>query len=79
LKDQFQNVLAENTTFSVQNFSVETNNISLKCSAHPFKLVFSSCTLIQDINEYNIPHPGFKFQDFNDIKQGNVRPDVVVG
>ncbi|KAK2419876.1 replication protein A 70 kDa DNA-binding subunit B [Trifolium repens] len=78
LKDQFQNVLAENTTFSVQNFSVETNNISLKCSAHPFKLVFSSCTLIQDINEYNIPHPGFKFQDFNDIKQGNVRPDVVV-
>ncbi|WJX28421.1 hypothetical protein P8452_17141 [Trifolium repens] len=78
LKDQFKEALAENTTFTLQNFVVETNNIPLKCSAHPFKLVFNSGTLIQDMNEHKIPHPGYKFQDFEQIKSGKVRPDVCV-
>jgi hypothetical protein len=79
LSEKFKDMLAENTTFTVENFSVEKNNLTLKCSAHPFKLVFSSATLIQDVNEPKIPHPGFKFADFDDIKQGKLPPDVVVG
>jgi hypothetical protein len=79
LKDRFKDALAENTTFTVQNFEVEKNNISLKCSSHPFKLVFNSCTLIQDLNVHKIPMPEYKFTDFADIKQGKARPDVVVG
>ncbi|WJX76061.1 hypothetical protein P8452_59523 [Trifolium repens] len=78
LNDKFKEILAENTTFTVENFSVEKNNIPLKCSTHPFKLVFSSATLIEDLNEPKIPHPGFKFSDFHDIKQGQLPPDVVV-
>ncbi|KAK2403228.1 hypothetical protein P8452_09298 [Trifolium repens] len=78
LKDHFKDALAENTTFTVQNFEVEKNNISLKCSSHPFKLVFNSCTLIQDLNVHKIPMPEYKFTDFADIKQGKARPDVVV-
>jgi hypothetical protein len=79
LKDKFKDMLAENTTFTVENFYVEKNNLPIKCSAHPFKLVFSSATLIEDVNEPKIPHPGFKFVDFYDIKQGQLPPDVVVG
>jgi hypothetical protein len=79
LKDQFKEALAENTTFTLQNFVVEKNNIPLKCSDHPFKVVFNSSTLIEDINEHKIEHPGYKFQDFEQIKCGKVRPDVCVG
>ncbi|WJX29887.1 hypothetical protein P8452_18484 [Trifolium repens] len=78
LKDQFKEALAENTTFTLQNFVVEKNNIPLKCSDHPFKVVFNSGTLIEDINEHKIEHPGYKFQDFEQIKCGKVRPDVCV-
>ncbi|KAK2394376.1 replication protein A 70 kDa DNA-binding subunit B [Trifolium repens] len=78
LMDQFKEALAEYTTFTLQNFVVEKNNIPLKCSDHPFKLVFNSGTLIQDMNEHNIPHPGYKFQDFEEIKSGKVRPDLCV-
>ncbi|KAK2417374.1 replication protein A 70 kDa DNA-binding subunit B [Trifolium repens] len=35
-------------------------------------------TLIEDVNEPKIPHPGFKFVDFYDIKQGKLPPDVVI-
>jgi hypothetical protein len=59
LKDQFKEALAENTTFTLQNFVVEKNNIPRKCSDHPFKLVFNSGTLIQDMNEHeklNLKH-----------------------
>jgi hypothetical protein len=79
LKDKFKEALVENTTFTVQNFVVDKNNIALKCSDHPFKLVFNSSTLIEDMNQHIIPHPGYKFQDFDDIKAGKVRPDLCVG
>ncbi|KAK2424437.1 hypothetical protein QL285_034797 [Trifolium repens] len=78
LKEKFKDMLAENTTFTVENFSVEKNNIPLKCSTHPFKLVFSSATLIENVNETKIPHPLLVFADFYDIKQGQLPPDVVV-
>ncbi|WJX69988.1 hypothetical protein P8452_54147 [Trifolium repens] len=78
LSDKFKDMLAENTTFTVENFSVEKNNLPIKCADHPFKLVFTSATLIEDVNEPKIPHPGFKFIDFYDIKQGKLPPDVVI-
>jgi hypothetical protein len=61
------------------NFEVEKNNITLKCSPHPFKLVFNSCTVVDNLNGHEIPMPGYKFADFAELKQGKYRPGVVVG
>jgi hypothetical protein len=61
------------------NFEVEKNNITLKCSPHPFKLVFNSCTAVDNLNGHEIPMPRYKFADFAELKQGKYRPGVVVG
>ncbi|WJX53683.1 hypothetical protein P8452_39652 [Trifolium repens] len=78
LVEHFKEKLAENTSFTLYNFEVEKNNVTLKCSPHPFKLVFNSCTVIDHINGHEIPNSGYKFADFAELKAGKYRPDVVV-
>jgi hypothetical protein len=41
--------------------------------------MFHGGSLIEDINTHKIANPGFKFQAFTDIKQGKIRPDVLIG
>jgi len=40
-KDQFKGRIAENTTFTLQNFEEEKNEMTMKTTGHKFRLVFS--------------------------------------
>lgn len=78
LKDQFKGRIAENTTFTLQNFDVEKNEMSIKATDHPFRLVFNGGTSVDNIDKHDIPKPSFNFKDFDEIKKGEVRPDVLI-
>jgi hypothetical protein len=65
--------------FSVQNFDVEKNITGFKPADHPFKLIFNAATLIEDINQHTIVRPPLNVKDFSEIKQGNCRPDLLIG
>lgn len=77
-KDQFKGRIAENTTFTLQNFEVEKNEMSIKATDHPFRLVFNGGTSVDNIDKHDIPKPSFNFKDFDEIKKGGVRPDVLI-
>jgi hypothetical protein len=53
--------------------------MSIKATDHPFRLVFNGGTSVDNIDKHDIPKPSFNFKDFDEIKKGEVRPDVLIG
>jgi hypothetical protein len=49
----------------VQNFDVEKNNLALKPTNHPFKLIFNGATFIEDINKHTIVRLHSNLKDFS--------------
>lgn len=78
-KDQFKSRVAENTTFTLQNFDVEKNEMTIKATNQKFRLVFNAATTIDSIDKHDIPKPPFCFKEFDMIKKGVLRPDVLIG
>ncbi|KEH37977.1 DUF223 domain protein [Medicago truncatula] len=54
-KDKFKSRIAENATFTLQDFEVEKNDMTIKVTDHQFS-----------------------FKEFDEIKKGIVRPDVLI-
>ncbi|GAU49600.1 hypothetical protein TSUD_407650 [Trifolium subterraneum] len=76
--NQYKAELVENNTFILQNFEIEKNDLTIKYCHHPFKFILNGNTLLQDLNEFEIAKPGFKFVPFDEIKNGKVRKDVLI-
>jgi hypothetical protein len=66
-------------TCTLQNFDVEKNKDKIRACAHPFKLVCTGGTLIEDVNSHKIENPGFKFKEFADINNGKIPSDLLIG
>ncbi|GAU41821.1 hypothetical protein TSUD_299870 [Trifolium subterraneum] len=76
--NQYKAELVENNTFTLQNFEIEKNDLTIKYCHHLFKFILNGNTLLQDLNEFEIAKPGFKFVPFDEIKNGKVRKDVLI-
>jgi hypothetical protein len=63
----------------MQNFDVEKNEMTIKATDHQFRLVFNGGTSIDSIEKHDIPKPSFCFKEFDEIKKGVLRPDVLIG
>lgn len=77
-KDKFKGRIVENTTFTLQNFEVEKNDMTIKATDHQFKLVFNGGTSVDNIDKHDIPKPSFSFKEFDEIKKGVVRSYVLI-
>jgi len=78
-KDQFKGRIAENTTFTLQNFEEEKNEMTMKTTGHKFRLVFSGWIIIDAIDKHEILKQSFNFKEFDEINKEDVKPDVLIG
>jgi hypothetical protein len=76
IKEKYKQVLTENMNFIVQNFDVEKNNLALKHTNHPFKLIFNRATFIEDVNKHTIVSLLRILRIFHKLKEGNCRPGL---
>jgi hypothetical protein len=53
--------------------------MTIKETDHQFRLVFNGGTSIDNIDKHDIPKPSCNFKEFDEIKKGVVRPDVLIG
>lgn len=76
---EFKQILYLNNTLEMENFKVCKNEIIVKATPHPYRLIVTGATVITPEDFPAIPMAGFCCQDFEDVLVGKYRPDLLVG
>ncbi|XP_039682916.1 uncharacterized protein [Medicago truncatula] len=75
---EFKQILYLNNTLEMENFKVCKNEIVVKATPHPYRLIVTGATVITPEDFPAIPLAGFCFKDFEDVLAGKYRPDLIV-
>lgn len=59
--------LIEDMTCRFRNFKVHSNDFQFKKCTHPYKMLFTAATTMEDIPLPEIQHPKYQFKDFEQI------------
>ena len=76
-KALYDKILMENTTYTLSNFQVQTNDLAFKASDHKYKLKWTGGTNAADVNLHDIPNPNTKFKPFAEIISEKWRGDML--
>lgn len=77
-KADSEKILAENSTYTLSNFQVMTNDLVFKASENKYKLKWTGGTSAEDVNLHQIPDPPIKFKPLAEIVAGKWRADLLV-
>lgn len=75
---EFKHILCLNNTLEMENFKVCKNEIVVKATPHPYRLIVTGATVITPEDFPAIPMAGFCFKDFEDVLAEKYRPDLLV-
>lgn len=70
--------LFEGKTYFMHNFKVVSNEGQYRVCEHPFKLLFTSGTIIIESDVPSIPVCAYAFKDFGAVISGDYRQDLLV-
>lgn len=70
-------MIEENTTYTLSNFLVLTNDLFFKASDNKYKLIWTGGTTTVDPNVHDIPDKDLKFKPFAEIVVGKWRSDLL--
>lgn len=73
----YDQILKENSTYTLSNFKVGPNDLLFKSSDHKHRLKWTGGTTAVDVNVHNIPHPALKFKPLAEIISGKCRSDLL--
>ncbi|RHN78616.1 putative non-specific serine/threonine protein kinase [Medicago truncatula] len=76
-KAETDKMIEENTTYTLSNFLVLTNDLSFKASDNKYKLIWTGGTTAVDPNVHDIPDKDLKFKPFAEIVDRKWRSDLL--
>lgn len=79
LVDQFAPVLGEGMTRILINFTLNHSCGSYRTTSHPYKIGFIETTRVKRCDDLPYALSGFKSANFEDILNGSLNPDYLVG
>lgn len=71
--------LEQNKTYIMQNMTVLRNELQYKACNHPFRMFFNGGTTMRAIELPDFPPYEFHFTSFAEIKEKQLRKDLLVG
>lgn len=76
-KAETDKMIEENTTYTLSNFLVLTNDLFFKASDNKYKLIWTGGTTAVDPNVHDIPDNDLKFKPFAEIVDRKWRSDLL--
>lgn len=77
-KAETDKLIEENTTYTLSNFQVCSNDLFFKASENKYKLKWTGGTTAENRNVHDIPDAQIKFKPFAEIVAGKWRSDLLV-